>query len=62
MLDLAGEEDLLAIEGRELFWLPSGGTLDSDLDLKAIDKTLGKGTMRTMGTIEQIAAKHCAAD
>ena len=60
VLDLAGDEDLLAIEGRELFWLPGGGILDSELDLKAIDKTLGKGTMRTMGTIEQIAAKHCA--
>ncbi|MBA3865666.1 MAG: DUF1697 domain-containing protein [Solirubrobacterales bacterium] len=60
VLDLAGDEDLLAIEGRELFWLPSGGTLDSDLDLKAIDKALGVGTMRTMGTIEQIAARHCS--
>jgi uncharacterized protein (DUF1697 family) len=56
---LAGEEDLLAIEGRELYWLPSGGVSESELDLKAIDKALGKGTMRTMGTIEQIAAKHC---
>jgi uncharacterized protein (DUF1697 family) len=58
VLALATAEDLLAIEGRELYWLPSGGTIDSDLDLKAIDKALGKGTMRTMGTIEQIAAKH----
>jgi uncharacterized protein (DUF1697 family) len=60
VLGLATEEDLLAIEGRELYWLPSGGTIDSELDLKAIDRALGKGTMRTMGTIEQIAAKHCA--
>jgi uncharacterized protein (DUF1697 family) len=59
VLALATEEDLLAIEDRELYWLPSGGTLESELDLKAIDKALGKGTMRTMGTIEQIAAKHC---
>jgi uncharacterized protein (DUF1697 family) len=59
-LALASEEDLLAIEGRELYWLPSGGVSESGLDLKAIDKALGKGTMRTMGTIEQIAAKHCA--
>jgi uncharacterized protein (DUF1697 family) len=60
-LALASDEDLLAIEGRELYWLPSGGISDSELGLKAIDKALGKGTMRTMGTIEQIAAKHCAA-
>ena len=59
VLALATEEDQLAIERRELFWLPSGGTLESELDLKAIEKALGKGTQRTMGTIEQIAAKHC---
>jgi uncharacterized protein (DUF1697 family) len=59
VLALATDEDRLAIEGRELFWLPSGGTIDSELNFKAIDKALGKGTQRTMGTIEQIAAKHC---
>ncbi|HEY3492793.1 MAG TPA: DUF1697 domain-containing protein [Solirubrobacterales bacterium] len=53
----AGEEDLLAIEGRELYWLPSGGISESDLDRKAIDAALGAGTLRTMGTVEQIAAK-----
>ncbi len=56
-LALASDEDLLAIEGRELYWLPSGGISESDLDLKGIDVALGAGTMRTMGTIEQIAAK-----
>jgi uncharacterized protein (DUF1697 family) len=59
VLALATDEDLLAIEGRELYWLPSGGLLESDLDLKAIEKLLGADTRRTMGTIEQIAAKHC---
>jgi uncharacterized protein (DUF1697 family) len=57
VLALATDEDGLAIAGRELFWLPSGGTIDSELDLKAIERALGKGTQRTMGTIEQIAAK-----
>lgn len=57
VLALASDEDLLAIEGRELYWLPSGGISESDLDLKAIDTALGAGTMRTMGTVEQIAAK-----
>jgi uncharacterized protein (DUF1697 family) len=60
VLALATDEDRLAIVGRELFWLPSGGTIDSDLDLRAVDKALGRGTMRTKGTIDQIAAKHCA--
>ena len=56
-LDLATDDDLLAFGKRELFWLPGGGTLDSDLDQKALEKLLGQATMRTMGTIEQLAAK-----
>ena len=58
-LALATDEDRLAIEGRELYWLPSGGISDSELDLKALDRALGRGTTRTMGTVAQIAAKHC---
>ncbi len=57
---LADDADRLALAGRELYWLPSGGISESELDLEAIDAALGKGTMRTMGTIEQIAAKHCS--
>ena len=57
-LAAAGDEDLLAIEGRELYWLPSGGISESDLDLKAIDTALGPGTIRAMGTVEQIAARY----
>jgi uncharacterized protein (DUF1697 family) len=57
-LALATDEDLLALEGRELYWLPSGGLLESDLDLKAIETLLGQDTRRTMGTIEQIAARY----
>lgn len=60
VLAMASDEDLLAIEGRELYWLPSGGLLESDLDLKAIEAALGRDTRRTMGTIEQIAAKYCS--
>jgi uncharacterized protein (DUF1697 family) len=58
VLALASDEDLLALEGRELYWLPSGGLLESDLDLKAIEALVGADTRRTMGTIEQIASKH----
>jgi len=58
VLALATDEDLLALDGRELYWLPGGGLLESDLDLKAIEALLGQDTRRTMGTIEQIAAKH----
>jgi uncharacterized protein (DUF1697 family) len=53
----SSDEDRLAIVGRELYWLPSGGISESDLDLKAIAGALGPGTVRTMGTIAQIAAR-----
>jgi uncharacterized protein (DUF1697 family) len=57
VLALSSDEDRLAIESRELFWLPSGGISESDLDLKTIYAALGEGTMRTKGTIDQIAVK-----
>jgi uncharacterized protein (DUF1697 family) len=60
VLALPTGEDLLTLKGRELYWLPSGGILDSVLDLKAIAKLLGAGTTRTKNTVEQIAAKHFA--
>ncbi len=56
-LALATDEDRLAIDGRELYWLPSGGMSESELDLKAIGAALGLTTIRTMGTIKQIAAR-----
>jgi uncharacterized protein (DUF1697 family) len=57
-LAMASEHDLLAIRGRELYWLPSGGLLDSPLDLDEIDRMLGASTRRTKGTLEQLARKH----
>jgi uncharacterized protein (DUF1697 family) len=59
ILALATDEDLLAVAAREVYWLPSGGILDSDLDLKALEAIAGADTRRTMGTIEQIAARYC---
>lgn len=58
VLKLATARDRLAFDTSELYWLPSGGILDSELDLKAIGKLLGAGTTRTKGTIEQIAQKY----
>lgn len=57
----ASDEDRLAIEGAELYWLPSGGMSESELDLAAVLAPLGPTTMRTKGTIELIARKHFAA-
>jgi uncharacterized protein (DUF1697 family) len=60
VLASATEEDRLAFGDRELYWLPSGGTRDSTLNVKAVEKLLGATTMRTKGTIEQLAAKYFA--
>ena len=57
-LSLAGDRDGLVFGERELYWLPAGGVLDSALDMKTIERLLGPMTMRTKGTVEQLAAKH----
>jgi uncharacterized protein (DUF1697 family) len=57
VLALATDQDLLEFGKRELYWLPSGGTMESALDRQAIDKLVGPTTMRTKGTVEQLAAK-----
>jgi uncharacterized protein (DUF1697 family) len=60
VLDLATDRDRLALRGRELYWLPTAGTQGSDLDQESLGKALGLVTVRTKGTIEQIAAKFLA--
>lgn len=60
VLAMATGDDPLVFGERELYWLPSGGLLESELDLNAIEKLIGPTTRRTMGTIEQIAAKYFA--
>jgi uncharacterized protein (DUF1697 family) len=56
-LALATDQDPLVFGKRELYWLPSGGTMESELDRKALDKLLGPSTMRTKGTVELLAEK-----
>ncbi len=56
----ATDVDRLAIDGTELYWLPSGGISETALDTRAAFVPLGPQTMRTMGTVEQIVAKHFA--
>jgi uncharacterized protein (DUF1697 family) len=60
VLALATEEDRLAFGDLELYWLPSGGTRDSTLNVTTIEKILGPTTMRTKGTVELLAAKYFA--
>jgi uncharacterized protein (DUF1697 family) len=56
---LAGPDDEIAFGPRELHWLPSTGLSEAEVDFKALDKALGRGTIRTKGTIEAIAKKYC---
>lgn len=60
VLALATDEDRLAFGAQEVYWLPNGGTRDSALDFKAIHAIVGATTMRTKGTMEQLAAKYLA--
>ena len=53
----AGDGDRLAFDDRELYWLPEGGTMDSPLGMDAW-KVLGPNTMRTLGTMQEMARKY----
>jgi len=57
VLAMATNADPLAIHGRELYWLPSGRTMETDLNLRAIDSLIGENTRRTKSMIQEIAAK-----
>jgi len=57
VLAMAPPEDRLMLRGRELYWLPSGGILKTELDVDGIARLLGVGTMRTLGTVAGIAKK-----
>lgn len=59
-LALADDDNRLAFEGRELYWLPSGGIRDSAPYLKSLEQVVGQWTMRTKGTVEALAVKYLA--
>ena len=61
VLKLSSSDDLLEMDGRELYWKPSGNLLDSELDVKAIENLLGPLTIRTKRTIERIVARYLTA-
>ena len=53
-------DDLLAIDRTELYWLPRGGLLDSPLDVNGLERVLGATTTRTHRTVSRLAAKFFA--
>ena len=60
VLELSNDADMLELVGRELYWWPKGNFLDSELDLKVLERLLGPMTIRTKGTIERLAKKFLA--
>jgi uncharacterized protein (DUF1697 family) len=58
VLEQGTDDDRLDFGDRELFWRPRGRMLESELDLNAVGKLIGLNTMRTNGTVQQIAAKY----
>jgi uncharacterized protein (DUF1697 family) len=61
VLEMATDEDRLAFDGRELYWLPNGRMRDSGLNLTAVEQLTDEWTMRTKATIELLAAKFFSA-
>jgi uncharacterized protein (DUF1697 family) len=60
-LALATDQDRLAFGTRELFWLPSGGYMEAELDRKELDELVGPTTVRTKGTVDLLVAKYFGA-
>ena len=56
ILARASDSDQLAF-GAELYWLPSGGLMESDLGMDGLSDLVGVATHRTKGTVEQITTK-----
>lgn len=53
----ATESDRLAVEGRELYWLPRGNLSDSRLKITALARITGPKTLRTKRAVDRFAAK-----
>ena len=58
VLARASERDQLAFgAGAELYWLPAGGLMESDLGMDGLSDLVGVATHRTKGTLEQVTKK-----
>ena len=57
--DLRGPDDDFVVAGRELYWLRRGGISDSAA-WRPLEKALdGRGTMRTLNTVQRLVARFC---
>jgi len=61
VLERATDSDRLALgPGAELYWLPAGGLMESELGMDGLSDLVGPVTTRTKGTIDQITKKFFA--
>jgi uncharacterized protein (DUF1697 family) len=61
VLDRATDADRLALgPGAELYWLPAGGLMESELGMDGLSDVVGPVTTRTKGTVDQITKKFFA--
>jgi uncharacterized protein (DUF1697 family) len=60
VLEHATDDDRLAVDGRELYWLPRAGISTADLDLTALGDDLGGITIRTHRTVQRLRARVAA--
>lgn len=70
-VDAAGKQGLQSLEspldrfvarGREVYWLSTPKQSESKLTLAKLERALGQpATMRSMGSVGKLAAKHCGA-
>lgn len=56
-LAYATADEVLAIDGGEMYWLPKTTISESELNLKALERILGPMTIRTQRTMVRLAAK-----
>ena len=57
VLELSNEDDRLELNCRELYWMPKGNLMDSELNLRAVEKLVGVMTIRTKRTFERISSR-----
>jgi len=55
--DLTPDDDRTVVIGREWYWLPVDGVSTSKLPVGQVERVLGEMTMRTVGTVQRMAAK-----
>lgn len=53
----ATPQDRVTVIGREWYWFPSAGISASTLEVKAVERALGRGTTRTLNTVTRLQAR-----